>query len=129
SCVGISAAACRSTGARTMIKMYSNKNRAIAAALVAIFVSLSVTKATPANDTGEQAARIVARIQRANYEGDRTAMQREYDDLKPFSEEKDIASRIRYWRGVAQWRQAIQGFNYSVEPKGVKMGRKPASAE
>ena len=82
-----------------MIKMYSNKNRAIAAALVAIFVSLSVTKATPANDTGEQAARIVARIQRANYEGDRTAMQRGYDDLKPFSEEKDIASRIRYWRG------------------------------
>ena len=112
-----------------MIKMYSNKNQAIVAALVATFVSLSVTQATPANDTGEQAARIVARIQRADYEGDRTAMQRGYDDLKPFSEEKDIASRIRYWRGFAQWRQAINGFNDSVDPKELEQDLKTALDE
>jgi len=40
-----------------------------------IFVSLSFAAATPANDAREQAARIVGQIQRADYEGDRAAMQ------------------------------------------------------
>ena len=81
-----------------------------------IFVSLSFAAATPANDAREQAARIVAQIQRADYEGDRSAMQRGYDDLAPFTED-ELASRIRYWRGFAQWRRAINGFNDAVDPK------------
>jgi len=82
-----------------------------------ILMSLFFAAATPANDAPEQAARIVAQIQRADYEGDRAAMQRGYDALKPFLEDQKLASRIRYWRGFAQWRRAINGFNDSVDPK------------
>ena len=81
-----------------------------------IFFALSFAAATRANDPREQAARIVAQIQRADYEGDRPAMQRGYDALKPFMEDPKLASRIRYWRGFAQWRLAINGFNDAVDP-------------
>ena len=82
-----------------------------------VFVSISLAAATPANDAREQAARIIAQIQRADYEGDRAAMQRGYDELKPFMEDQKLASRIRYWRGFAKWRRAINGFNDAVDPK------------
>ena len=93
-----------------------NKNRAVATALIATFVSLSVTPTISANDR-EQVSRIVAQIQDADYAGDQAAMQKGYDDLKPFLEDKELVSRIRYWRGFAQWRRAINGFNDSVDPK------------
>ena len=32
-------------------------------------------------------------------------------------ENRKLASRIRYWRGFAQWRRAINGFNDAVDPK------------
>ena len=82
-----------------------------------IFFALSFAAETRANDAREQAAHIVAQIQRADYEGDRPAMQRGYDALKPFMEDPKLASRIRYWRGFAQWRLAINGFNDAVDPK------------
>ena len=82
-----------------------------------IFVSLSSNAAISANDTREQAASIVAKIQRADYEGDRAAMQLGYDELKPFTKDQKLASRIRYWRGFAKWRRAINGFNDAVDPK------------
>ena len=82
-----------------------------------IFFALSFAAATRANEAREQAGRIVAQIQRADYEGDRPAMQRGYDALKPFMEDPKLASRIRYWRGFAQWRLAINGFNDAVDPK------------
>jgi hypothetical protein len=97
--------------------MCSTKNRAVAAALVAAFVPLSVMRTTRANDTAKEVAPIVAQIQYADYAGDRAAMQKGYDDLKPFLEDKKLASRIRYWRGFAEWRRAINGFNDSVDPK------------
>jgi tetratricopeptide (TPR) repeat protein len=82
--------------------------------LLAAVVSslLCGVQATPVDDV----ARIVAQIQRADYEGDQAAMQRGYDDLKPFVDDKTLASRIRYWRGFAQWRRAINGFNDAVNP-------------
>ena len=82
-----------------------------------IFFALSFAAETRANDAREQAAHIAAQIQRADYEGDRPAMQRGYDALKPFMEDPKLASRIRYWRGFAQWRLAINGFNDAVDPK------------
>jgi hypothetical protein len=88
--------------------------------IVVIFVSLSFAAAISADDAREQAARIVAQIQRADYEGDRAAMQRGYDALKPFVEDQKLASRIRYWRGFAQWRRAINGFNDATDPKELK---------
>jgi hypothetical protein len=100
-----------------MIKIYPNNNRAVAAVLIAIFASLSVIHATRANDVTQQVIPIVAQIQHADYAGDRAAMQKGYEDLAPFLEDKELASRIRYWRGFAQWRRAINGFNDSVDPK------------
>jgi hypothetical protein len=112
-----------------MIKMCSNKNRAVAATLVATVVSLSVIRPARANDTAKQVAPIVAQIQHADYAGDRAAMQKAYDDLKPFLEDKELASRIRYWRGFAQWRRAINGFNDSVDPKELERNLKTALDE
>ena len=111
-----------------MIKIYSNKNRAIPA-LVATFISLSVIGTARSNDTVKQIAPIVAQIQHADYAGDRAAMQKGCDDLKPFLEDKEIVSRIRYWRGFAQWRRAINGFNDSVDPKELGQDLKTALDE
>jgi hypothetical protein len=94
-----------------------------------ILMSLFFAAATPANDAPEQAARIVAQIQRADYEGDRAAMQRGYDALKPFLEDQKLVSRIRYWRGFAQWRRAINGFNDDVDPKELEQNLKAAVDE
>jgi hypothetical protein len=94
-----------------------------------IFVSLSFTAATSANDAREQTARIVAQIQRADYEGDRAAMQRGYEELKPFVENQELASRIRYWRGFAQWRRAINGFNDATDPKELEQNLNTALDE
>ena len=109
----------------------SSDNRAITTALLTalIFVSLSLTQAMRGNDAREQVTRIVAQIQRADYEGDQAVMQRGYDALKPFLEDKDFASRIRYWRGFAQWRRAINGFNDSVDPKELEQNLKTALDE
>jgi len=111
-----------------MIKIYSNKNRAIPA-LVATFISLSVIGTARSNDTVKQVAPIVAQIQHADYAGDRAAMQKGCDDLKPFLEDKEIVSRIRYWRGFAQWRRAINGFNDSIDPKELGQDLKTALDE
>ena len=94
-----------------------------------VFVSVSLADATPPDDDREQAARIIAQIQRADYEGDRAAMQRGYDELKPFMEDQKLVSRIRYWRGFAQWRLAINGFNDSIDPKELEKDLKTALDE
>ena len=94
-----------------------------------ILVALSLAGATRANDAREQAVRIISQIQRADYEGDRAAMQRGYDDLKLFMEEEELASRIRYWRGFAQWRRAINGFNDAVDPKELEQNLNTALEE
>jgi hypothetical protein len=94
-----------------------------------IFISLSVIQTARANDTTKQVASIVAQIQHADYAGDRAAMQRGYDELKPFLEDQKLASRIRYWRGFAQWRQAINGFNDSIDPKELEQNLKTALDE
>jgi hypothetical protein len=112
-----------------MIKIRSGRNRAVAAALLAMFVALCVIATTLAGDTTKQVASIAAQIQRADYAGDQTAMQKGYDDLKPFLEEKELASRIRYWRGFAQWRRAINGFNDSVDPRELQQDLKTALDE
>ena len=86
----------------------------------AIVLALSCANATSINDRHEQACGIVLQIRRADYAGDQIAMQKGYDDLKAFLEDKEIASRIRYWRGFAQWRRAINGFNDAVDPKALE---------
>jgi tetratricopeptide (TPR) repeat protein len=59
---------------------------------------------------------IVIQIQRADYEGNRAELKRLYDELAPFVRNDAISSRVRYWRGFALWRRALNGFNDSVAP-------------
>src|SRR5262249_37882297 len=112
-----------------MIKICSPTNPAVPIVLLITFASLSIVQIAPADDVAKQIAAIVAQIQHADYAGDHTAMQKGYDDLKPFLEDKKLASRIRYWRGFAQWRRAINGFNDSVDPKELEQDLKTALDE
>ncbi len=65
----------------------------------------------------EQVIKIVSQIRRADYEGDRTTLKRLHQDLAPFVDDKELASRVHYWRGFALWRRAINGFNDNVDPR------------
>jgi hypothetical protein len=77
----------------------------------------------------EQAAGIVAQIQRADYEGDRATLKKCYNELTPFLENDALASRVRYWRGFDLWRRAINGFNDSVDPKELEQDLRQAINE
>src|SRR5436190_16439640 len=97
--------------------------------ITAIVAAWSCATATSKENIREHASGIISKIQRADYEGDRAAIQRGYDDLKPFLEDKELATHIRYWRGFAQWRRAINGFNDSVDPKELEQNLKDALDE
>jgi hypothetical protein len=59
--------------------------------------------------------KIVTKIQRADYEGDRAALKRLHAELTPFVADRELASRILYWRGFARWRRALNGFNDAAD--------------
>ena len=83
----------------------------------AFFVALSSVALGAAPDTArEEAQENVSRIQRADYEGDRVMLKKCYDQLGPLLESKELASRIRYWRGFARWRDGINAGNETVDP-------------
>jgi hypothetical protein len=73
--------------------------------------------AADAESHRETVVKVVAQIQRADYEGNRAVLQRLYANLEPFTADKKIGSRVRYWRGFALWRRAINGFNENADPK------------
>jgi hypothetical protein len=78
---------------------------------------------------------IVLQIQKADYEGDRAALQRLYTDLAPISPRPGLelndklASRVLYWRGFALWRRALNGFNDDASPKDLEQDLRQALAE
>lgn len=76
---------------------------------------LAAAAATPATAPARPAVEaIVAEIRKADYEGDRAALRRLHEELEPFRDEAGLSSRVRYWRGFALWRRAINGFNETV---------------
>jgi len=81
---------------------------------VGLTVYLKSVSADPAR---ERVVEIVSQIQRADYEGDRTALNQLYEQLVPFVDMPELASRVRYWRGFAKWRRTINGFNETATPK------------
>ena len=91
-------------------------------AFVPVFLLFLFAASTPATVPAPESSRetiikLVAQIQRADYEGDRSALRRLFEQLAPFTSHEDLASRARYWRGFALWRRAMNGFNDSVDPK------------
>lgn len=109
--------------------MQLSEYRAVPATFCVSFLAFSVASITRADETAQQVAPIVAQIQHADYVGDQAAMQKGYHDLKAFVDDQQLASRIRYWRGFAQWRRAINGFNDSVDLKELEQDLKTALDE
>lgn len=72
---------------------------------------------------------IVAKIRRADYEGDRAALRQRFEDLDKFVGDKKLGAKVRYWRGFARWRSAINGFNDSGAPVELERDIKAAIAE
>jgi hypothetical protein len=77
----------------------------------------------------QQVTALVVEIQRADYEGDRLALKRLYQELEPFVDNKELGTKVRYWRGFAMWRRAINGFNDSVEAQELEQDLKSALTE
>jgi tetratricopeptide (TPR) repeat protein len=77
----------------------------------------------------EQAIQIVTQIKRADYDGDRSALKRLHGELAPFIESEELAARVRYWRGFALWRRAINGFNDNVDATELQEDLKQALDE
>lgn len=93
---------------------HRNAWKASAVLVLSTFAALGASAANPARP---QVTKIVSQIQRADYEGDRAALKGFYADLAPFVDDKELASRVRYWRGFALWRRAINGFNEGINWK------------
>jgi hypothetical protein len=99
----------------------------MAAAILVITPAAAL--ASPIGSERETITNIVLKIQKADYEGDRSALLRLYGELSPFTESKDLASRVRYWRGFALWRSALNGFNDSVDKKELEQDLNRAAEE
>jgi len=98
--------------------------------LVILLASMTTALGAYASDRPrERVIEIVAQIQRADYEGDRAALKRLHRELAPFAENKDLAARVRYWRGFALWRRAINGFNDHIDPAELQLDLKLALDE
>lgn len=85
--------------------------------------------AAPPERHHDAVVKLVAQIQKADYEGDRAALQHLCASLEPFTTDEKLASRVRYWRGFALWRRAINGFNDSADPKDLEHDAIQAIAE
>jgi hypothetical protein len=91
-----------------------------AAFIAAVAVASPAVTAQPPS-TRDAAVGLVARIQRADYEGDRQALQRLHDELTALrSDDRRLAARLRYWEGFALWRRALNGFSQSAGPEDLQ---------
>lgn len=59
---------------------------------------------------------LIRQILRADYAGDRPALDRLYGEADAFLGDKAVESRVRYWKGFAKWRRAINGANEEITP-------------
>jgi hypothetical protein len=107
-----------------------HKSGSIPKALAILLGLMTMALSTSAADKSrEQVIKIVTQIQRSDYEGDRVALKRLYAELTPFVENKELGSRVRYWRGFALWRRVLNGFNDSVDSKEQEADLKQALGE
>ena len=72
---------------------------------------------------------LVRRIREADYAGDRPALRRLHAELAARPGEPSRAAEVRYWRGFALWRRAINGFNETPTPDDLDADLQGASAE
>lgn len=92
-------------------------------------VVMGVAMGAPRESRREQITRLVVQIQRADYEGNRLALKRLYNDLAQFANDKELGARVRYWRGFALWRRALNGFNDKADSRELEQDLKQAVSE
>jgi hypothetical protein len=81
-----------------------------------IFLTIAIVIVpVPSQKVHQTVQTIVAKIQRADYAGDRAALKSLHTELTPFLDDREIASRVAYWRGFAMWRRALNGFNDAAD--------------
>jgi hypothetical protein len=92
--------------------------------LVSAAVALGCNTAGPVAERppgpAQQRVALVQAIQRADYQGDRAALQRLHQELSALPEEPATAARQRYWEGFALWRRAINGANEKPMPEDLR---------
>lgn len=90
----------------------------ILVALIAVILPLFTGAQSESKEksASQGAIATVQAIQKADYEGDRTALKRLHGGLTAPTNSKGLASRVLYWRGFALWRRAINGFNETPTP-------------
>ena len=100
-------------------------------AVIAVVAGLFGTgRAMPAADAKAVVVQYVTQIRRADYEGDRAELKRLAAELGPFVEDKGLAPKVRYWRGFALWRRALNGFNDpATDPKDLAQDLEQALAD
>jgi hypothetical protein len=72
-----------------------------------VVMTATVVHASP---PGSPAA-VVREIMTADYEADLTRLLSLYEELAVPATPRRVAARVRYWRGFARWRRAINGVN------------------
>ena len=97
--------------------------------VAAVAVSTGAAASAPRESRREHITKLAAQIKRADYEGDRAALKRLYQELAPFADDKELGTRVRYWRGFAMWRRALNGFNDSADPSELEQSLKQAISE
>jgi tetratricopeptide (TPR) repeat protein len=92
--------------------------RTLSAPAIVCLAFIATARGAALESQPEAAAKIVVQIQRADYEGDRAKLSRLYEEMGRFVDVKDkhVAAKVRYWRGFALWRRALNGFNESADP-------------
>jgi len=103
--------------------------RSLSVSAAILLTSVFAVRGASEEDPREPVIRIVSRVQRADYEGDRVMLKRRFDELAQFLDNKALAARVRYWRGFAMWRRAINGFNDAVDPKELEQDLQKALDE
>jgi hypothetical protein len=98
-------------------------------AIVLASVTMALAAGPAVDPSRVQVVKIVTQIRRADYGGDRAALNQLYDQLVPFVDEPEFASRVRYWRGFAKWRRAINGFGETPTPKDLSEDLTDAESE
>ena len=90
-------------------------------AILTSSIAFLLAVSPPVQEVRQVVATVVAKIQRADYEGDRSALKRLHDELTPFVVDRKLGSRVLYWRGFALWRHALNGFNDGANPKEIEV--------
>jgi hypothetical protein len=97
--------------------------------IVLIVRGTTAALATPVKKSRAAVVELVAQIQKADYAGDRARLELLYARLEPSLADEKLAAHVRYWRGFALWRRAINGFNVSADPMDLQHDLEQAITE